>query len=235
MKLLLPVRDGIENMELLYALRSWEKNLHIPDLELIVVGNVLPRWLKPDDIIIGNMWGTSQRNVYHNIKTGCAELAKEDEIIVMNDDFFVLDPVREIIPTYRSTLAHHIRKSPGQSWWSESLRNTAAYIEKVGGVAEPLSYDLHRPCTVIPRHMELILSRAEDFSPQNPPQWRTLYGNLHSHWKDAVQARDAKAVRATSIPIGVPFVSTDDQKWRQYWGRVISPLFPEPSRWEIRD
>lgn len=231
MKALLPLRDGGDNIELLYALRSWETYLLI-DLELVVVGNELPAWLKPDHVISGNRWANGQMNVFHNIRVGCEALAKEDEIIVMNDDFFVLDPVRDIVPTHRGTLSDHVRSARGQSWWPESLRSTMTYLNEAG-VEEPLSYELHRPCVVKPKFMERILRQAADYSPNNPPQWRTLYGNLCSHWSGSVQARDAKSIRANQIPIGVPYVSTDDVKWRQYWGRVISPLFPDPSRWEI--
>lgn len=230
MKVLLPLRDGGDNAELMYALRSWEKYLMI-DVELIVVGNIIPTWLKPDGLIEGNLHAAGPANVYDNIRRGCEALSGESEIIIMNDDFFVLDPVRDIIPTYRSSLAEHIGKARGMAWWLESLRTTMRYLNEVG-ITDPVSYELHRPCVVDPSEMATTLTAAADYSPDNPPQWRTLYGNLSLHWKGAAQARDAKSIRTTQIPIGIPFVSTDDVKWRQYWGRVISPLFPDKSRWE---
>lgn len=230
--LLYPVRPGDHNPELQYSLRSVQRNLLIEDLQIVTVG-YCPRWLEPDQHIAGNKMSTSPMNVWENIKVGCQELADETRVLVMNDDFFLLDPITSVVQVYRGTLAEHLTQLGGNSnnWWARSMRLTMDYLQ-AQGYDEPLSYDLHRPFWVDPQLMADVLGKVEadlDLSSGVPPQWRTVYGNMVA--EPAHQVDDVRLRRGHPANMGSAWVSTSDETWRMH-APVITRFLREPSRWE---
>lgn len=234
--LICPVRPGETNEELRYALRSWEANLILPDLELWTVGDC-PSWLKPDLHVSGNRHKSTPLNVFDNVRWGAQEAANHgyDEVIYMNDDFFCLDPVGSVLPVRRNTtLADHLAQFPADAglWWPRSLRLTHDWL--VGeGFPHPWSYEVHRPLLARPEAMESALNQwldqQADWLSGPVPQWRTLYGVLNE--VEAYPVVDSKlGLRTTGY--GTPWVSTSDESWRRY-ASGIKPRFQKPSRWEI--
>lgn len=232
------VRPGDHNPELQYSLRSIEKNLLVDDIEVVFVGHC-PRWADPDRFVVGNKQTTGPDNVWDNVKIGCEDLANalgRHEVVVMNDDFFVLEPVTEILPTYRGLLSDHLALlGPNAgNWWARSLRDTRACLTQYG-LSEELqkSYDLHRPFPVIASDMAETLAHVEESwgRPSGvPPQWRTIYGNLVG--MDAVQADDVRLRRSGGgREFGSSWVSTSDDSWRIYSNRIM-PGLEQKSRWE---
>lgn len=223
-----PVRPGEVNDELRWSLRSIEANY--PHGRVWIVGHK-PSWLTWVHHIPGNTQTFRHANVFHNILTACRHPDIPDEFVVFNDDFFVTTPVTETPTQYRCTLREHLRipklrQNPG-GWWATSLRTTLkCLLER--GVEEPLSYELHTPFLVNKHLMARTLAEFVDMAPDNPPQWRTLYGNLNNI--GGVQAADCKMSRPG--PIHTPFHSTDDSSWRMYFGARLKTMFPHPSRYE---
>jgi hypothetical protein len=230
--LICPVRPGDKNEELRYAIRSWEANLILPNLHLLVVG-YLPSWLKPDDYVPGNHYKSMPLAVFDNVRLGaeCADDLGHDEVIYMNDDFFCLDPVGAVLPVKRNqTLAEHIAMTPNGSglWWPRSLRLTASWLAGEG-FPHPDSYEVHRPLLADAGGMLEALGRWEFGSrAESVPQWRTIYGTLNKI--DAYPVVDAK-LGSRSTGVGSPWVSTSDQSWRIYRPEIIK-RFQKPSRWE---
>lgn len=233
MLLIVPVRPGDENPELLYALRSWEQNLILPGgLELMIVGH-LPSWLVPDVFIPGNNYKSAPLAVFDNIMlgSGAASDLGVYQAVYMNDDFFCLDPVGAILPVKRNqTLDQHRALFPAGSglWWPKSLDLTASWLT-AAGFPHPDSYEVHRPLPASPRAMIETLSRWDGGMSGPVPQWRTVYGVLNQIEAHPVQ--DVKLGRANT-GYGTPWVSTSDESWRLHRAR-IAPRFQKPSRWEI--
>lgn len=226
------VRPGDHNPELQYSLRSVQRNLLMPDLNLVTVG-YCPRWLKPDYHVPGNNLSTSPENVWDNVKIGCEAYSTLDEVIVMNDDFFILDPATSVVPTYRGTLdAHLATLGPNKStWWARSMLFTEQVLAGEG-IEDRKSYDLHRPFPVNPAAMADSLKAVEGKYGGwlVPPQWRTIYGNMTQ--MEAYQVDDVRLRRnGAGVPLGTGWVSTSDEVWRAYQG-PISRFLSEPSRWE---
>lgn len=229
MLLICPVRPG-ENEELRYALRSWQTNL-VDDLHLLVVGDK-PDWLNPDEFVSGNSHDQAPANVFDNIYLGAAAavLNNADEAIVMNDDFFCMDPTPGVVPVRRNlTLAQHANLYPQYRhlWWCRSLDLTASWLSEAG-FPHPWSYEVHRPLLCSPAALLSALSKWEGGLEGDIPQWRTMYGVLNH-----VEAHPVEDVK-----LGVPgvaahsaWVSTADETWPTY-GRAIAQRFPTPSRWE---
>lgn len=229
--LICPVRPGDSNPELRHALRSWEKNLILPDLQLMTVG-FKPSWLEPDHHVEGNRYASAPLAVFDNIVLASQQAADsgEADALYMNDDFFCLDPVGAVLPVRRNvTLAQHIAMFPENAgtWWPRSLRLTASWLSDQGFPA-PASYEVHRPLPASPRAMSEALGRWDGGMEGPLPQWRTVYGVLNE--VEAHPVSDAKL--GLRVPgFGTPWVSTSDESWRK-WSRAIAPRFQKPSRWE---
>lgn len=224
------VRSTEPNNQLLYSLRSLDANL--PHADLAIVG-YRPQWVSHDvRNIPGNRWHTKPRNVYDNIAIACNADNLTDDIIVMNDDFFIMQPIRALPPTYRCTLDQHIAKIGRRSDWLRSLIATKEWLANQG-IKEPLSYELHRPVVINRAKMAEVLALAANHSPATPPQWRTIYGN---YWDiPARRADDTKIYKARQAPpTGGPHCSTanGDLFARGDTGKVIRDHFPTPSRYE---
>ena len=216
------VRPG-PNEELRYSLRS--AHAHVGVENVWIVGDPPPWYTGP--LIPGNRHGTTQRNVYDNVRILSEHPDPPAEIAVWNDDFFALAPV-EVEMAHKGSLADSIAGLRDGSWWKDSLTVTWDYLRSKG-IEDPISYELHRPFPITRSAMASVLADAADVCPGNPPQWRTLYGNLND--AGGVRGRDGKLFRRTKKPTGV-WLSTDEA---HSWDRVrarIRRMFREPSPWE---
>lgn len=230
MDVVYPVRPGEANEELRYSLRSLERNF--PNVGTVWIVGHKPSWLQNVEFIPGNDGPSGHANVYRNILTAMQHKRVSDEVVVFNDDFFVTAPITHLPVMYRGTLDEHlslprIRVGGSQNWWRESLKTTKVCLQAVG-IPAPLSYELHVPLPCHRQAMRDTLERFAGITPENPPQWRTLYGNLHVD--GATLAEDPKS--ASAVPrLRTPFLSTSDASWPSFRRKVMD-LFPEPSSYE---
>lgn len=225
--ILYPVRPGESNEELRYSLRSLS---NLPHGKVWVIGHK-PEWVTGVEYIEGgNSAAHARANLYYNLLAACSCPDMPDELMVFNDDFFVIGPVAEVPVLYRGLLSKQI-KTPSsrihQNWWYESLFITLTALQTCG-VPAPVSYELHVPFRVNKAMMAQTLQQFMHVNPANPPQWRTLYGNMHAI--GGAKGADGKAMRPG--PLVRPFHSTDDTSWRYFRAR-FEQLFPEPSPYEI--
>lgn len=222
-----PVRPGDHNPELRWSLRTLDTNL--PHARVWIVGHK-PAWLNNVGHIPGNDGPTGHANVYRNIQAACEHPDMPDQFIVFNDDMFITDPLTTIPTWYRGDLHDHMHLPGvrnGMSWWRDSLTTTYTCLQ-AHGIAHPVSYELHTPFVVDKQKMADTLRLFQYVTPDNPPQWRTLYGNLHHI--GGSQHDDCK--ENTSGPINRPFHSTQDESWPNFMLHFAS-AFPTPSRYEV--
>lgn len=224
----MPVRPGNSNDELKFALRSIAMNL--PHGRIWFVG-FKPSWVTNVEYIDGgNSAPWPRANLYNNVLLACRYPGVSDDVLIFNDDMFVIGPLDSVPILYRGTLADQLqkvtRRAGTKGWWQESLLATLACLQ-AAGYPDPLSYELHTPLPVKREAMAQTLARFADVTPHNPPQWRTLYGVTNSIGGEA--GRDCKALRPG--PLGRPFHSTEDLSWRYFRARFLQ-LFPEPSPYE---
>ena len=211
------------NEELRYSLRSAHVNAGVK--RVWIIGDA-PDWYT-GPLIRGNRFATKQRNVFDNVLALATHPDLPDEVAVWNDDFFAMQPVK-VEMNYRCTLAEHLTHVKSRGWWWQSLMLTRTYLRR-NGHRDPRSYELHRPCPIVRADMARILADAAKVRPDNPPQWRTLYGVLAE--AGGTQDHDGKVYGPRRpIPSG-PWLSTSDGNV----GRVMDRLeaaFPEASPWE---
>lgn len=225
--LVCPVRPGAdENPELRYALRSWQQNIEHD--ELWIVGHK-PGWVENARFIEGNPHDDKPRNVFANILLACEHPDVPEDIVIMNDDMFALKPYTPQVE-YRGLLRDHLRGIRRSSWWKQSLDSTVKYFDRLG-IPAPLSYELHTPLPASKSDMAKALREAADWTPKNPPQWRTVYGVRCEI--GGTQTSDTKVYREKAGDWQEwALISTSDPAWNTPVGRHVEGLFPHPSVYE---
>jgi hypothetical protein len=190
-----------------------------------------PPWVTGVEYIEGGNSAVAARaNLYNNILLACRHPGMSDDICVTNDDIMLTSPLAEIPVLFRGPLREQwnatVKRAGGKGWWQESLSATMNALA-VEGHQNPISYELHTPFPCNRYAMAETLERFAGVTPRNPPQWRTLYGNMHriggQMWPDC------KALRPG--PLRHPFHSTDDLSLRFFRAKLLQ-LFPDPSPYE---
>ena len=223
MDVIYPVKPGDDNEALRFSLRSL---VNFPHDHVWIVGHK-PAWVTGVEFIPGNFAGY-HANVYGNIRIACEHPDVADEIIVMNDDFVITEPVERVQVFYRGTLTDHldIPRVKRGGWWKDSLTTTMIYLQ-ANGIAEPISYELHVPFPADKTQMAQTLAQFQHVTPANPPQWRTLYGNMYH--VGGKQHQDVKAYHGGALHR--PFHSTEPRSFSAF-REQLTEMFPEPSRYE---
>lgn len=224
-----PVRPGEVNEELRFSLRSLR---NLPDVGTVWIIGDMPKWVRGVKMIDGgNPTKNPHANVYRNVLLAMQHDGLPEDVVIFNDDFFVTEPVDSLPVGYRSTLAEHLNlpmlRTSTKSWWKESLVMTQACLH-AQEIDDPLSYELHIPFPVKRSLMRATLEQFQRVTPDNPPQWRSLYGNLHPD-PSAQRLKDGKQFRPGVLQY--PFMSTTDLSWRHYRAAMLK-LFPDPSPYE---
>lgn len=232
--LMIAYKKGLhEAAELRYSLRSIEQNLHMPDLELVIVGDTPPGWMKDAlHIPVASMdYLGKAANISRAVWFGARALGRDgiEDFIYLDDDYFLLDPTNSVMTVHGGRLDAHIDRCAKHlragHWFTSAMIETyAALIDEMPNLS---TFELHRPLPVdVDEAIELLepIQGREVF-------WRTWYGNMSRTGMEAVLGHDGRYVGKT-LPAGSPWVSSEDMAWSEWLGRRISAMFPEPSRWE---
>lgn len=164
------VKDSLNNDELRYSLRSICKNLKF---DRVWIFGGCPRDIVPDVRIRVDQKGKTKWDRVRNMfLMACENKDLSDDFILFNDDFFIMQPTKEVKPLYRSSLEDHIKVLPKGSY-SDLLKVVNSDLKSKGMTT--LSYELHVPFIFNKKKLlELI---------KNTPELhctRTLYGNTYN-------------------------------------------------------
>ncbi|QNJ56037.1 hypothetical protein SEA_RASPUTIA_150 [Microbacterium phage Rasputia] len=232
--LLIAYKAGLsEAAELRYSLRSIAKNLHMPDLQVTIVGDQPPAWLRPD------LWIPREVNPAlgkaGNISASVWKAARElgqlgvERAIYMDDDYFLLDPANSVMQVHGGGLDDHLERCVKHlrrgHWFTASM--AATHRALINEMPNLMTFELHRPLPIdIDETIELLeqIQGTEVF-------WRSWYGNMSKDAIGAVEGTDGRYI-GRSFPPGVPWVSSEDEVWTNWMGKKIAMQFPEASRWE---
>ena len=238
MDILYTVKNTVQNEELLYSLRTL-KNL--PHDRIFIVGGC-PKSINQDKIIYipRKQSGTKYQNTTNNLKVACLDERLSNDFILMNDDFFILRPVENIvnelnchIGTITSRIQRHIMKYGKPSKYCNGAEETRNFIRKITGDWEPLSYELHIPMVLNKeKFLKMFdLPGIEDISVLHK---RTLYGNLY--YKNSKEIPDVKCLNGALFDWHYAeerkFLSSSDDSWVFVRSYLIH-RFPEKSEYEI--
>lgn len=227
------VKDAPVNDELVYSLRSVEKNL--PYRRVCFCGGC-PKNLRPDQQIKVTQDGTSKWN---NVRAMIAEICRSDFITddfwLFNDDFFVLKPMPEDMPPqYNGDLISYVdridRKQGHSDDFTRRLRCAAEILAARGKTT--LNYEVHKPMLI---NRKKALEVMEQFP--RTPAFRSIYGNclnIGGENKHDMKVKVTKFNKLFFVENVWEFVSTDDNSFESGdVGEMIRMRFTERSRFEI--
>lgn len=218
------LREG-KNEELVYSLRSVEENFAY---RRVWFAGGKPSGLEPDAYMPIKQDAPSK---WENVRNSLIEVCKNDEISedfwLFNDDFFVLEPCDDSLPTfYWKTLDDWIEHCKNATEYAGRLRHLKKTLEDAG--LPIMNYAIHVPMLI---NRKKALEALEKYPDE--PMFRALYGNYVG--LKGVEMADYKLRRMDKkIEPGHIFVSTQDDSFHSgIVGRQLRDKFTYKSRFEV--
>lgn len=227
-------RDG-ENEELRYSIRSAVTNL--PHDKIWVVGGK-PDWYTGPYIEVPQTL-TKYQNADRNRNAAYSSNLISEDIVLMNDDFFIIKPLDRVEVFHNGPLIHTIKhfKNAGisNSEYIKKLITTRSYLKKSAGAPNPMSYELHVPMPVKKSKMLEVIKPGIAS--------RSAYGNLNNvggtymddvkyYTGKLMEHKNYKEILNTDInDLPYPYLSTSDESFEDVRG-ILEALFPNPSPYE---
>jgi len=216
--------------ELKFSLRTVG---NLRQVDRVVVAGHPPDWLAGEVLHVppaGHPPG-KHHSTWANLRAACADRRLSDEFVLMNDDFFVLEPV-DAVPVWHAGV---LTNRPVLRKHHDRRRDATLAVLATLGSPGRLSYELHVPMVIHRRLMLALMDEADALRPAGAdPVWkRTLYGNL-AHPGVGELHTDVKARDVFDVPAdGQLFVSASDFTWRRgAVGRWVRTRFPDRCRYE---
>lgn len=206
---------------------------NLRQVDRVVVSGRHPDWLSGEVVRVspGGHGPSKHHSTWANLRAACADRRLSDEFVLMNDDFFVLEPV-DAIPVWHTGVL-----SLGRPRTKYHDKRRDATVRMLEALAAPgrLCYELHTPMVLHRRLMLALMRHVEDRLPAGAePVWkRTLYGNI-AHPGVGDLHDDVKVRHPLEVPDdGRVFLSTSDYTWnRGAVGRWVRARYPDPCRFE---
>lgn len=217
-------REGEKNEELRYSLRSL---VNLPHRHVWIFGGCpqFARNVKHVPVSQG------RRDVYLNttrlLEAACRHPDVSDPFILMNDDFFVVEPIDSVPLLNRGPVSDVVtdcRALHGRRSYVEGMERVVAFLE-ARGYPDPLSFELHAPMLVD----KATMLEAIAMCPDDGMHKRTVYGALAGLVGETVP--DCKIHAAGPLPPG-PFISSRPSVFRDSPLPHLKELFPRSGRYE---
>lgn len=218
------LRNDIAGEELRYSIRSVVQNF--PYRKIVFVGGK-PEGIEPDIYISDAQEGkTKAQRSTHSLRKAIADNRLTEDIWLFNDDFFVMDKVKEDVNYFNGTLDKRIldiRRATGFSSYCRGLEVMRSQLFNMG--KDTLSFSLHIPFLFNRQKAAALFEKYPDLA-----MFRSFYGNYYAI--DCRFMRDVKVLDKETIP-DTPFISTSDETFRDgKVGEFLRQYFAEPSEYE---
>jgi hypothetical protein len=171
---------------------------------------------KPD-WYVGNHINVPQKsskyvNARMNLKMLCNSDKINNEIVLMNDDFFIMKPITQIPVLHGGSLKKKISYreeiAPGASY--TNMLNSTLQTLKKNNIKDPLDYELHVPMVMDKKKLANII--------KHNGLWRSLYGNIYN--VGGTEQSDVKIYGRKNLNLNLVdtknsvFLSTDDLSFK---------------------
>lgn len=226
------LKTDVSNEELVYSLRSVEKNWHY---RRVCFYGGCPENLKPDRLFRTEQEGL---NKWQKVRNMIIEACKNDDISeefwLFNDDFFILRPVDENMPPqYNGDLVKYAeyieRKQGAADNHTCSLREAAKVLKEAG--LTTYNYEVHKPMLI---NRQKALEVFDKFP--NIHAFRSLYGNYWQIGGTSMHDMKIKILnygRMDQVDSFWQFLSTSDESFKGgNAGEYIKRKFNKKSRFE---
>lgn len=214
--------------ELVYSLRSLA---NLPHDNIFFVGG-FPNNIKRDNIGYINRTQTSTKwkNATQNVKTACLDDRLSEDFILMNDDFFILEPVDEKelalnFGTIDEVYKRYCDRGLKETAYVKGMKETQDFLKRLG-FSEPLCFELHIPM-IFNKEKFLKMFSLEGIDKIDVLHWRSVYGNLYQ--KESVKRNDVKVLMSDKFSSSEDkFLSCGDSTWKKV-KPFLESLFPKKS------
>ena len=168
------LKETGENEELRFSLRSIEKNCGHLINRVVFVGGAPKGFKNYVHIKTHQQFGTKHLNVMHGIYTTCKSKQPKitDNFILMNDDFYVLQPLNDIYAYVDGSMEDRIYSLPKGAYRE---RMGAAYGLLKTFIVKPLNFAVHTPMRVNKANAAHLLEHTGIVD-----NFRNFYGNCFS-------------------------------------------------------
>jgi hypothetical protein len=171
---------GGDNEELRYSIRSAMKNL--PHDKIWVVGGK-PDWYTGHYLPVEQS-RAKYTNARNNLKALCNEAEISDSFILMNDDFYIINKVKDIPYMHSGSITKKIdiREDVfSANSYTALLKQTLGSLSRRGNHVV-LDYELHVPMVMEKKKLLKVLKLSG--------LWRSVYGNIFE--VGGLEIRDVK-------------------------------------------
>lgn len=232
------VRSG-SNEELRYSLRSVAKHADGLFRKVWVVGVRLPRWLTGVHVLPIPDGPVKHQTMRDKVRAVCDEPGVSDEFVLMNDDYFLAEPIDEWV-------VYHM--GPASAWWQEIIDSRGGHVSRymrdvkttcdwmaAQGYGDVLIRETHSPTIWDKRRLAAVLDR---YPADQPVTVVDLYAAAGCGG-EGEYALNAKAVNGETFAEKVaagdsPWLSSNDTAFRrEAIGRWVRKNFTVPSRFEV--
>jgi hypothetical protein len=228
------------NIELKYSVRTLSQN-YGKMKQLWMSGNK-PGFFNSTVYEIRSKQGSFTKNVkikYINARMNLERAVEHRDVsenfILMNDDFFITEPITEIPTCHMGTLEDFLLLYQSvlnrESRYMRAEVKTHQWLKDTFGINQTYSYSLHIPMVINKEKMrELLTIMPEDLA-GFPIHIRTAYGNFAQVGGDRI---DDPKVNGRTINLPRPFASCKDEIfYNTPFGSQIRNMFPKPSPYEV--
>lgn len=172
---------------------------------------------------------------FTNIKAAVEDPRLSEDFILMNDDFFIMEPIDKLHTYHRGTVDAvfnrlYNRRRRELNTYLKSMKETKLFLKSCG-IKTPLSYELHIPMIL---NKEKLYHTVRVIEEHNliPAHIKTVYGNLFAIGGE--QTDDVK-LQTNNEEFKYPFMSTSDASFSGPIKMGIQAKFPKPSIYEKRN
>lgn len=234
MDILYPIKRTETNEELRYSLRSLQNINHN---KVIIVGD-LPQWVNSETVYYIPTEKLSDRyaTTTNNIKLACQNKELSEDFILMNDDFFIMNSIKEkdlllnrglMIDVVR--YYHKIRHC--LSNYDRRVEQGMKELKELG-FENPISFELHTPIII---NKEKFLSVVDKINTEALHTCkRSVYGNYFI--KESNTIEDVKILSNTNISNfdfnNKNFISSSDSSWPKI-RNILTQKFPKKCIYEL--
>ena len=214
-----------ENEELRYSIRSVFK--YAKDPRIILFGNK-PSWYTGEFIPI-----RESKTKFSNIYDAMVKISESDlvgeKFVLMNDDFFLLEPFDPVSVYHGGLLADKIYKYKKLSRnlvYVNMLQQTYTKLINIG-IDNPLDYDIHVPFPMFKSKLKETI--------KHKTLYRSTYGNLAN--VGGIEIKDVKVyhsgpMKAQSFDYantGAKFISSLDDSFQTIFNDLLKDRLPYAS------
>jgi hypothetical protein len=218
-----------KNEELRYSIRSICKNTNVSD---ITIFGGTPSWFNGKSIKVKDISKSKFDNIHNLVSVVANHEDTPEEFILMNDDFFVMNPI-STMPLFGSDLLSEkiakYKSSMPSNPYIKFLDQTNKYLKQIG-ISHPIDFDLHVPMPI----KKSILKETI----KHKSLYRSTYGNLSGLFYEKMD--DVKIYSGSRMQLNysgyldenATFVSTSDNSFKDAFYEVIKDKFAEKSIFE---